>query len=232
MPVTFNCPCFKWETGSFLCTSFFVLTIISGKNRALEESSIVSRRGRALFRNGSRTPWNYFHGQTRASQNPLSELQEPEHFPHRAAEGWRFAVSGKTLHEEEFAHNTGTQFGIHHYCDWDPRFLQCCSSESIQWLFFIIFLISQPDNLAQKLPNLIELWVCALNECFHGGLLCSFNLYCCLVHLLFQIFKWESVLWMIIRYFFSTSFKVFALKQHCHYSWRYSVLILNITMWP
>lgn len=125
----------------------------------------MSRRGRALFRNGSWTPWNYFHRQTRASQIPLSELQEPEHFSHRVAEGWRFAVSGKTLHEEELAHDTGTQFGIHHLCDGDQLFLQCCSPESIEWWFFFLnyschlfFLAGQSCPEAAKSYWTVSLW--------------------------------------------------------------------------
>lgn len=130
-----------------------------------------------------------------------------------------------------------------HVCLWS---LLESHSESIYlvllWDSLIIFVISssQPDNLAQKLPNLTELWVCAdlvcVNKCVHAGLFCSvkhFMVYFLNIHTL-QTFKWKTALWMIffspknsfsanVAFFFFPllHFKVFALKQHCCYSWRY-----------
>ena len=66
------------------------------------------REERGLLRDGHWTPRDHIHGQTGAPQEPVPQLQEPEHLPRGAAERWRPAVPGETVHEEQLAHYTGT----------------------------------------------------------------------------------------------------------------------------
>lgn len=69
---------------------------------------------RLFLRHGHRTPRHHFHCQAGAPQEPLPQLQKPGQFPHWALEGWRPAVSGKTLHEEKLSHHTGTKAAAAH----------------------------------------------------------------------------------------------------------------------
>lgn len=89
-----------------------------------------------------------------------------------------------------------------HVCLWSP--LESHPELSyfvLLWDALIVVVIpsSQPDNLAQKLPNLIELWVSAdpvcVNQYFHAGLCCSvkhFMVYFLSIHT-FQTFNCKTV---------------------------------------
>lgn len=92
------------------------------------------------FRNGNWTLWNHICGQTGAPQKPVPELQELKHFPGGAAEGWRAAVSGEALHEEELPHITG----IHpHSISLGPRDFIITN---ILWDFHVFSLFKKNSN--------------------------------------------------------------------------------------
>lgn len=134
----------------FLTHSFMLSLIVT---RILGCDTAGSERGNGpLCEHGLGAPRRHLHSQTGAPQEPVPQLQEPEHLSCGALKRWRAAVPGKALHEKKLAHDTGMADWLAHI---KPAYIQNIWPLEHN-TFFCLF---QPDNLAQKLPNLIELWV-------------------------------------------------------------------------